>query len=77
MSFGSQGGFCIGEGGLPTGGGSASEVCLQWGLPPGVGGQNPPWILQDMVKEQAVRILLECILVYPRWLPHADKVVGI
>ena len=93
-----RGGFCIGEGGLPTGEsasgvclqgwemGSASGrvspgmgggVCLQWGLPPGVGGQNPPWILQDMVKEQAVRILLECILVYPRWLPHANKVVGI
>ena len=46
-------GVCLG-GGLPPGG---------QGLHPGGGLGRPPWILRDTVKEQAVHILLECILV--------------
>ena len=34
------------------------------GLHPGVGKPPPHWILRDTVNERAVRILLECILVF-------------
>ena len=42
------------------------EVCTrEGGLHPGVGKPPPPhWILRDTVNERAVRILLECILVF-------------
>ena len=52
---------CPEGGGLHPGGGGAciQGVCIQRGVE-----QTPPYrILRDMVKERAVRILLECILV--------------
>ena len=61
------GGGSASRGGLTPGGRSASRrVCLQGGLHLG-GWADPPWILRDTVNERAVRILLQCILVFNKF----------
>ena len=57
---------CIGGGGsLPPGGCLSLGVCIQGeGLHPGGRLGRPPQALWDMVNKRAVRILLECILVF-------------
>ena len=40
------------------------EVCTREGGSASRGGQTPHWILRDTVNERALRILLECILVF-------------
>ena len=49
---------CLHSGGGSASGGSGGAVGIQGG-----GGQTPPPILWDTVNEEAVRILLGCILV--------------
>ena len=57
-------GVCI-QVGSTSGGGSASKGgCTQGGLASVGLGRFPHQILQDMVDKRAVRILLECILVF-------------
>ena len=66
-------GVCIQES-LPLGRSASRGVCIQGGLHPGRLHQtlerlSPPYqILWDMINEWAVRILLECILVYAHFV---------